>query len=125
MKLLNDQTAEHQAELLNLSLKAVVFLDSLNITKSIPIHGKDSKLKFSNYTPASLLFNLDKMFENLIGNKIVYFLEEKKGTPPQAIWFSKRSIDRTCYNLLQKKVKLSEIPGIRNHRPTSYLTNRS
>ena len=78
MKLLNDQTAEHQAELLNLSLKAVVFLDSLNITKSIPIHGKDSKLKFSNYTPASLLFNLDKMFENLIGNKIVYFLEEKK-----------------------------------------------
>ena len=46
-----------------------VFPAFLKTAKVIPIHKKNSKLEVSNYRPASLLSNIDKLFEKR--NKIV------------------------------------------------------
>ena len=52
MKLLNNQFAEHLAEVFNLSLKRDVFPDSLKIAKLIPFHKKEvrnSRVTKSSY----------------------------------------------------------------------------
>ena len=73
-----DQTSNHVATICNLSFSTGVFLAILKTAKVIPIHIKNSKLGVSNYIPISLSSNIDKIFEKLMHNRLIEFLEENK-----------------------------------------------
>ena len=47
----------------------------LKLSKVIPIHKKESKLKISNYRPISLLSNLNKILEKLMFKRLYNFFE--------------------------------------------------
>ena len=59
-------------------LKIADFSELKSSVKALPIHKKESKLKYSNYRPISLLPNLDKILEKLMYNRIYDFLEKYK-----------------------------------------------
>ena len=69
-----------------------------NIFNLIPIHKKESKLKYSYHRPISLLSNLDKILEKLMYNKIYDFLEKSKLT--YSLQFGFRQHYSTSYALL-------------------------
>ena len=54
------------SEIFNISFSSGVFPSILKTAKVIPIHKKYSKLDFSNYSPISLLSNIENFFERLI-----------------------------------------------------------
>ena len=62
----------------NLSLSQGIFPDELKIANVIPLHKKDDSMQFSNYRPVSLLCSLSKVFEKIMYNRLVAFLETYK-----------------------------------------------
>ena len=71
--------ALQMSNILNLSVSTGVFPSELKFVKFIPaIHKKESKLKYWNYGPISLLSTLDKILEKIMYNRIPDFLEKRK-----------------------------------------------
>ena len=64
--------------LFNQSFSSGIFPSILKTSKIIPIYKKGSKLECSKYRPISLLFNMDKILERLIYNRLYNFLEKKE-----------------------------------------------
>ena len=60
------------ADLLKLSF--VIFTLVLKTAKVVPVFKKDSKLDYSNYCPISLLFNIEKILEELMYKRLYTFL---------------------------------------------------
>ena len=87
LKLLNKDISDQLAILFNQSFSSGIFPSILKTSKIIPIYRKGSKLECSNYRPISLLYNIDKILERLMYNRLYNFLEKKNHifTP---IWFS-------------------------------------
>ena len=78
MKLLNKDISDQLASLFNQSFSAGIFPSILKTSKIIRIYKKGSKLKCSNYIPISLLYNIDKILERLMYNRLYNFLEKKE-----------------------------------------------
>ena len=76
LKLLQNDISLQLTNIFNLLFSTGVFPSGLKIAKFIPIHKNESKLKCSNYRPISLLFNLDKILEKLMHNRIYELLEK-------------------------------------------------
>ena len=53
-----------------------VFPVQLKIAKVIPIHKSGPKTEVSNYRPISLLSSFSKIFEKIMHNRVVNFLED-------------------------------------------------
>ena len=64
--------------ILNLSLSQGVFPDELKIVNVIPLYKADDRMCFSNYLPVSLLCILSKVFEKVMYNRLISFLEFNK-----------------------------------------------
>ena len=65
------------ADLVNMSLEQGIYIDALKISKTIPIFkNKGSDLHIQNYRPISLLSNIDKIFERVMFNRVVDFLNK-------------------------------------------------
>ena len=62
-------------KLVNLSLRAAVFPDSLKIAKVLPVYKKGDKNDYGNYRPISLLPAFSKIFERVMYNQINNFVE--------------------------------------------------
>ena len=61
-----------QLNIFNLSVTTVAFPTNLKTSKVIPVHKKESKFDFSNYRPISVSSNLDKIFEKLMQNRLIF-----------------------------------------------------
>ena len=64
------------AHICNLSFQEGVFPDSLKIANVIPLYKSDDPMFFNNYRPVSLLSVLSKVFERLMYNRLMNFLEK-------------------------------------------------
>ena len=64
--------------ILNLSLSQGVFPDELKIANVIPLYKADDRMCFNNYRPVSLLCILSKVFEKVMYNRLISFLEFNK-----------------------------------------------
>ena len=53
------------------------FSSVLKIAKVIPIHKKQSKVDYTNYSPISILSNIEKIIEKLMYKKLSNFLDIK------------------------------------------------
>ena len=62
----------------NLSLQEGVFPDELKIAKVIPLLKNDDPELFNNYRPVSLLCTVSKVFERIMYNRLLSFLDEYK-----------------------------------------------
>ena len=71
-KLLENDIYSQLNDIFNLSVTTGVFPTNLKTSKVIPVHKKESKFDFSNYRPISVLPNLDKIFEKLMQNRLIF-----------------------------------------------------
>ena len=71
-KLLENDIYSQLNDIFNLSVTTGVFPTNLKTSKVIPAHKKESKFDFSNYRPISVLSNLDKIFEKLMQNRLIF-----------------------------------------------------
>ena len=62
--------------LINLSINEGVFPDELKMAKVIPIYTSDNEQSINNYRPISVLPYFSKIFEKVIANHVIDFLEE-------------------------------------------------
>ena len=62
----------------NLSLQEGVFPDELKIANVIPLFKSDDPELFNNYRPVSLLCTVSKVFERIMYNRLLSFLDEYK-----------------------------------------------
>ena len=76
LNLLKKDISKKLAYLFNISLSSGVFPSLLKIAKVVHIHKKDSKLDCRNYSPLSLLFNIEKILEKLMYKRVYQFLTE-------------------------------------------------
>ena len=62
----------------NLSLSEGIFHDELKVANVIPLYKADDVFAFNNYRPVSLLCILSKVFEKIMYNRLIDFLETYK-----------------------------------------------
>lgn len=61
---------------INSSFVSGYFPDKLKMSKVIPLFKKDDRHKISNYRPVSLLPTISKIFEKIVCNQLVSYLEQ-------------------------------------------------
>ena len=60
----------------NMSLSEGVFPTQLKITNVVPLYKCDDPMLFNHYRPVSLLCTLSKVFEKVMYNRLIKFLEK-------------------------------------------------
>lgn len=63
------------ARVINKSFEQGVFPQSLKLARVVPIHKGNSKTEVSNYRPISLLSSFSKIYEKLMHNRVLEFLD--------------------------------------------------
>ena len=65
-------------QILNLSLLEGVFPSELKVANVLPLYKADDNMLFNNYIAVSLLSVLSKVFERIMYNRLISFLENNK-----------------------------------------------
>ena len=74
----------------NLFLTHGVFPETLKIANVIPLFRKDNQMFFNNYRPVSLLCTFSKIFEKVMYERLLDFLNEHKILFSIPIWIKKK-----------------------------------
>ena len=64
------------ANLVNASFQQGIFPDSLKIAKVVPIHKEGCKSDVLSYRPISLLSSFSKIYEKIMHNRVIEFLDK-------------------------------------------------
>ena len=67
--------SETSIRIINLSLENGIFPDKLKTAKVIPIYKADDPEFFNNYRPISILSNFSKIFQWVMYNRLIEFIE--------------------------------------------------
>ena len=95
--------------ILNLSLLEGVFPSELKVANVLPLYKADDDMLFNNYRPVSLLSVLSKVFERIMYNRLISFLENNKILFKNQFGFRKQhSTYMALMVLLDKIVKALE-----------------
>ena len=78
LKLVNQFITQPLTHLCNLSLTKRVFPGQLKIANGIPLYKTEGSTLFNNYRPVSVLCVLSKVFEKVMYDRIISFLENFK-----------------------------------------------
>ena len=78
LKMVGSLIVNPLAYICNLSLKQGVFPTELKIANVLPLYKSDDPFCFNNYRPVSLLCVLSKVFEKVMYNRLLDFLEDQK-----------------------------------------------
>jgi len=103
LKRIKDQIIKPLTHLCNLSLENGVVPDKLKIAKVIPIHKKGAKDQLNNYRPVSVLTCISKIYERLVYNRIVEFLDKHKILSRQQFGFRKQHSTTLAINALMNR----------------------
>ena len=74
-KCINDYIAP-LTYLVNMSIKQGIFPDELKIAKVFPIFKSNDEQYITNYRPISVLNFFSKIFEKIVANRIIDFLDQ-------------------------------------------------
>lgn len=103
IKSVAEEIAEPLRHIINLSLGSGIFPENLKITKIIPLHKKGKKTEVKNYRPIALLNNFSKIFERIIYERVIHFLESENLLSNYQNGFRrKKSTVRAVYQALDK-----------------------
>ena len=64
--------------LINSSFQEGVFPDELKIARAVPLYKNDDPMIFSNYRPVSILTAISKIYEKIMCNRLISFLNKWK-----------------------------------------------
>ena len=78
LKLLTGDISLKLEDIFNITFSFGIFPSQFKIVKMIPIHKYQSKLICSNYSPTSLLSNLDKVLKSLLYSRVQNFLDKSR-----------------------------------------------
>ena len=78
LKLSNNLIAQPLAHICSLSLTEGVFPHQLKIPNVIPIYNSDHPMLFNHYMPVFLLYILSRVFEKIMYDRLLNFLERYK-----------------------------------------------
>ena len=85
----------------NVSLQAGVFPDELKIAIVMPLLNSDGPEFFSNYRPLSLLCTVSEIFEKIMYDRLLRFLDKYKILFSFiSIWISETSFQFFCFRFL-------------------------
>ena len=73
-----DFISEPLSHVCNMSLQEGIFPDELKIANVIPLYKCDDHKLFNNYRPVSVLPSVPKVFERIMYNRFVSYLNEYK-----------------------------------------------
>ena len=76
-------------QIINLSLSSGIYPYLLKIAKVIPVFKTDNPEDFTNYRPISLLSNFSNIFEKVMHNRIIDFVNRLEILYPLQFWISK------------------------------------
>ena len=88
----------------NLSLKEDIFPEELKIANVIPLFKKDNAMVFNNYRPVSLLCTRSKVFERIMYNRLIDFLNENKILFEYQFGFRKNNSTQLALTFLMDKL---------------------
>lgn len=75
LKFIVDEIAEPLAYIVNLTLSSGIFPENFKVSLIKAIYKKGNKTEINNYRPVALLSNVSKIFEKIIYNRLITFLE--------------------------------------------------
>ena len=78
-KISSPYISQQLAYICNLSLQEGIFPDELKIANVIPLYKNDDVMMFNHYRPVSLLCVLSKVFEKIMYERLLKFLEKLRG----------------------------------------------
>jgi hypothetical protein len=81
--------AQPLTQIINLSLSSGIYPYLLKIAKVIPVFKTDNPEDFTNYRPISLLSNFSNIFEKVMHNRIIDFVNRLEILYPLQFWISK------------------------------------
>ena len=88
----------------NLSIEKSIWPDNLKSAEVVPIHKAGSKSYISNYRPISLIFNIAKIFEKIVSNRLYTFLKKHKILSENQYGFVKNKGITDALNYITHKV---------------------
>ena len=68
--------AKPLSHVINLSISTGIVPNNVKLAKVIPIYKSDCHCKFSNYRPISILPVFSKVFEKVIYDRLIYFIDK-------------------------------------------------
>ena len=87
-----DFISELLSNVCNMSLQEGIFPDELKIANVIPLYKCDDPKLFNNYRPVSVLPSVSKVFERIVCNRYVSYLNEYNFFF-LSIWFQKNTFN--------------------------------
>jgi hypothetical protein len=78
MKASIHSVAQHLSDIINSSLQTGIFPDQLKIAKICPIFKNGEKDVFASYRPISILPSFSKIFEKVLFNRMICYIESNK-----------------------------------------------
>lgn len=106
LKLIAPEVAGPLSYLINLTISSGTFPESLKTSYVKVVHKKGNKNELGNYRPISLLSNISKIFEKIIYNRLVNFLEKHSLlTDTQNGFRKKKSTIRAAYQAMCKIIE--------------------
>ena len=104
LRLISSHINKPIAYLCNLSSINGIFPNEFKLANVLPIYKADDQCLFNNYRPVSLLCVLSKVFETLIYNRLIDFLESRKTLVKEQFGFRKLHSSYMALMLLMDKL---------------------
>lgn len=76
LKSVIDYIADPLCKIINMCIENAIFPDKMKIAKVCPIYKSGAKNEFTNYRPISILPSFSKIFERIISNRILSYVEK-------------------------------------------------
>ena len=107
--------AHHLTIIFNRSIREGCFPQAMKTAKIIPLHKGNSVLSVSNYRPISLLPIFSKIFERLVYNRLIDFINENKILSQNQFGFQKgKSTENAVTSII------SQIINARDRKESAY-----
>ena len=104
LRLISSHINEPIAYLCNLSFMNGIFPNELKLANVLPLYKADDQCLFNNYRPVSLLCVLSKVFETVMYNRLIDFLESRKTLVKEQFGFRKLHSSYMALMLLMDKL---------------------
>lgn len=103
LKFVADLISVPLAYLINLTISQGIFPESLKVSLVHPVFKKGSKTVLDNYRPISIQSNLSKVFEKIISERILKFVEDRHLLTDQQNGFRRgKSTTRALYQVVNE-----------------------
>ena len=106
LKIISSCVTSPLVYLCNKSLEQGIFPNELKLANVLPLYKADDPFVFNNYRPVSLLCVLSKVFEKVMYNRLIDYLETYKILVHYQFGFRKKSLIIHGFNVFNGQINL-------------------